>query len=534
MVANSKKSSSSRALKISVPNAAALLMAATFFGQLLGFLRTKLVNANFPIYGPHSTDAYFAAFNIPDFFFFTLSAGALGVALLPVLSDRLHSKGTKAVWEISTSIMNLLAIIMFILGVLTVIFAHQLIQYIVAPNLPPADIDTAATIMRFLAFNPLIFTISGILTSVQQSLGKFFFYAIAPLFYNTAIIVSIFVFKHNIGIVGLGIGALVGAILQLVIVVIGAYNSNFHWSFHIPWKNKDFRTVLKNLPPRSLDQGMDQIEAIVETHIASGLGVGSITNYNNAYILSTAPILLLGTAISTAVFPKLTNRLSQSRPDLFRKDFLKTIRVMIWISAPVVVTGYYCRGYLARLIYTQGNQEISIIFGYLTAAIFFGILYSLISRWFYAHKDTKTPLIVSVFTIIINVILAISLSRPSVYGVAGLAIAQSIVAGTEVAILTIIMLIKDHKLLNGEFIKGLVRIVSVTGFSIVAGFIMISIFPLYINEKGIFVLGSRLLFIAGVTISVHIIVSALFDIEEVKPVIRRLKQIVFKPVKWGV
>ena len=533
MSATVETSQNKKGIKLSVSNAAVLLMGATFFGQLLGFLRTKLVNANFPIYGPHSTDAYFAAFNIPDFFFFTLSAGALGVALLPVLSDRLHAKGSKSVWEISVSLMNLLAIVMFVIGVLTIIFANQLIRYIVAPHLPPSDIDTAANIMRLLAFNPLLFTISGILTSVQQAFGKFFFYAIAPLFYNTSIIISIFVFKHNIGIVGLGIGALIGAIIQLLIVILGAYNSNFHWSFHIRWRNKDFRTVLKNLPPRSLDQGMDQVEAIVETHIASGLGVGSITNYNNAYILSTAPILLLGTAISTAAFPRLTSRLSQKRPDLFRKDFLKIVRVMIWLSAPIVVVSYYCRGYLARLIYTQGNQQISMIFGALTIAIFFGIMYSIISRWFYAHKDTKTPLIVSVFTILLNVVLAILLSNPHNYGVVGLALAQSIVSATEVAILVIIMLIKDHHLINKDFLSGIIRIISVTGFSIVAGFIMISLLPLYINEKGIFVLGSRVALIAIVTFGVHILASAVFDLEEVKPFLRRLKNLVTKPVNWG-
>ena len=531
---NKSSATTRRRTKIlSVPNAAFLLMASMFLGQVLGFLRTKLVNANFSIYGAHSTDAYFAAFNIPDFFFFTLSAGALSVALLPVLSDRLHKGGSKAVWDISTSLLNLLAIIMLILGILTEIFANQLIRYIVAPHLPPADIRTAATIMRFLAFNPLLFTISGIITTAQQSFGKFFFYAIAPLLYNTAIIISIFVFKDNIGIIGLGLGALAGAVIQLVVVLLGLINSNFHWSFKILWRNKDFHTVLRNIPPRSLDQGMDQVEAIVETHIASGLGVGSITNYNNAYILSTAPILLLGTAISTAAFPKLTSRLTQNRPDLFRKDFLKVLRVMIWLGAPLVVVAYYCRGYLARLIYTQGNEQISLIFGYLSFAIFSGILYSIISRWFYAHKDTKTPLIVSIFTIALNVILAVTLSRPSVYGVAGLALAQSIVATTEVLALMTIMVIRDRKLINWNFIKGLIRIISVTGFSIIAGYIMISFFPLYINEKGVFVLGSRVALITLVTFSVHIGVSALFDLDEVRPLIYRLKEIVMKPISFG-
>jgi putative peptidoglycan lipid II flippase len=279
---------------------------------------------------------------------------------------------------------------------------------------------------------------------------------------------------------------------------------------------------------------MDQVENIVETHIASGLGSGNITYWSNAYILSTAPILLVGTAISTAAFPRLNARLSQNRPDLFRKDFLMVLRAMIWIAAPIVIVSYFCRGYLARLIYTNGNIQIATVFGFLAAAIFFRIIYSLISRWFYAQKDTITPLLVSLFVIALNVFLAITLSRPGAYGVAGLALAQSIVAAVEVLILSIIMLIRDPKLFDAQFWGGVWRIMSVTGFSVVAAFIMISVYPLGLNDKGIFELGTKLLLIAGVTFSVHVSVSALFGLDEVKPLFRRLRKIILNPIKLGL
>lgn len=516
--------------RISIGNIAALLVATSLIGQLLGFLRTKLVNANFPTSGPQGTDAYFAAFSVPDFFFFTLAAGALGVAFMPVLSDRLYSGNKKSVWELSASLMNFLAMIMGGVAVVILLFAQPLIEHVVAPGLPPEEVGNAVTIMRLLAINPLLFTISGVLTSVQQTMGRFFFYAIAPLFYNLTIIASIFIFKDNLGLVGLGVGALIGGILQLVIVMFGLWKLNFHWRPKIMWKSKDFHTVLRNLPPRSLDQGIDQVSNIIETRIASGLGSGSITYWNNAFILSTAPILLIGTAISTAAFPRLNERLSQGRPDLFRRDFLMVLRAMIWITAPIVIISFFARGYLARLIYTNGNQQISIIFGFLTAAIFFRIIYALVSRWFYAQKDTKTPLFVSLFTIALNISLAYTLAKPSAYGVAGLALAQSIVAAIEVFILGIIMLIRDHKLFDASFLGGVFKTLSVSGFSVVAAFIMVSLYPLQIDDTGILTLGTKLILIAAVTLSVHVGVSALFGLEEVKPVFRRISKIVLKPI----
>lgn len=523
--------SAKKSRRVPLANIAGLLVATSLAGQILGFLRTKLVNANFPATGPHSTDAYFAAFNIPDFFFFTLAAGALGVAFMPVLSDRLHRGDRKGVWELSASLMNFLAIIMFVVAIIILVFARPLIQHVVAPHLTHDQQNNAVAIMRLLAFNPLLFTLSGVLTSVQQTMGRFFFYALAPLFYNLSIIVSIYIFRHNIGLVGLGVGALIGGIVQLLVVALGTSKLNFHWHRHINWRSSDFRTILKQLPPRSLDQGIDQLESIVETNFATRLGAGSVTFYNNAYILQTAPILLIGTAISTAAFPRLNARLSQGRPDLFRKDFLMILRAMIWITMPVVILCYFARGYLARLIYTQGNDTIASIFGFLAFAIFFRVVYTIISRWFYAQKDTRTPLFVSIFTISFNVFLAWKLARPSAYGVQGLALAQAIVAATEVLILTSIMLWRDRGLFNAAFWGGVLRTISVTGFSVVAGFIMLSLYPLSLNDRGFVTLGSKLALIAAVIFGVHIGMSALFGLEEVRPFLSKVRKFILKPIK---
>lgn len=517
--------------RLSLTNVASLLIATAFAGQLLGFLRTKLVNGNFPTIGPHSTDAYFAAFTIPDFFFFTLAAGALGVAFMPVLSDRLHRGDRRGMWQLSNSLMNLLAIVMFFVGIFILVFARPLIKHVVAPGLSPPQLNTATEIMRLLAFNPLLFSISGVLSSVQQTMGRFFFYAAAPLFYNLTIIASIFIFKHNIGLVGLGVGALVGAVIQLIVVAVGLYKLGFHWRPRILWKSDDFHGILHNLPPRSLDQGVDQVENIVETHIASGLGTGNITFYNNAFILSTAPIILLGTTISTAAFPRLNSRLSHGRPDLFRKDFLMVLRAMIWIAAPTVVICFFARGYLARMIYTKGSPQIATIFGFLVGAIFFRIIYAIISRWFYAQKDTRTPLLVSLFAIALNVALAVTLARPSMYGVAGLALAQSIVAAVEVFILSVVMLLRDHKLFDATFWSGVVKIASVTGFSVLTAFVMISAYPLELADRGVVALGTKLVVISAATFGVHIAMSVLFGLEEVRPVINRMRKIILTPIK---
>ncbi len=413
--------------RIPLSNVALLLIGSALVGQVLGFLRIRLINGNFLAAGPHSTDAYFAAFNIPDFFFYTISAGVLGVAFIPVLADRLQKGDRKGMWELSASLLNLLSIVMGVVALVIFIFAEPLIHHVVAPNLNPTQLHDAVIIMRFLALNPLLFTVSGILVSVQQTLGRFFFYALAPLFYNVCIIISIYLFRHtSFGLKGLGLGALVGAILQLLVVCLGLIGTRFSWRPKIIWRGGDLKLVLKQLPPRSLDQGMDQLQTIVETNFARRLGEGNITFYNNASTLQAAPTLLIGTAISTAAFPRLAARISQGRPDLFRRDFLRILRFMIWVTIPVVIVSYFGRGYLARILFAKNATQIALIFGFLTLAIFFRTMYTIISRWFYARKDTKTPLFVSVFTIALNIFLAAVLARQNSYGIAGLALSSSL------------------------------------------------------------------------------------------------------------
>lgn len=528
--------------KVSVGGAATLLVVTAMIGQVLGFLRVKFINANFDALGPNSTDAFFAAFKIPDFFFYTVAAGALGVAFIPVLADRLEEKDRKGAWDLSSSLLNLLAVAMAVVGLILFVFAEQFIHYVVAPNMSPEQLNNAVIIMRLIAFNPLLFTITGILTATQQTMGRFFFYAIAPLFYNLSIIISAMIFSNvypnnggpwNLGLVGLGVGALVGAILQLVVVFFGMGGLKFRWRPKINFSSEHFRKVLRQLPPRSVDQGLDSINSIVETNFARRLGTGYLSYYENAYVLHTAPILLIGSTISTAAFPRMSERLSQGRRDLFRKEFLQILRIMIWITVPVVVVSFFARGYLARIIFSRDAPEIAAIFGFLCMAIFFRVIYSIISRYFYAQKDTWTPLIVSIFAIALNIFLAWQLSRPWNYGVAGLAMAQSIVAAVEVFILFSIMLYFDRKLFDRNFWGGVWRIMSVTGFSIVAAYTMVQIFPLQSGDIGFVTLGVKLSLITLVTGLTHLGLSSLFGLEEAEPVIRKLKQLsraVLKPI----
>ena len=512
--------------RVSLGSAAALLAGTSFIGIFLGVLRTKLINANFNVF---TSDAYFAAFKIPDLIFFSLASGALGVAFLPVLSDQLQ-KSKNAAWDVTSYILNFLGIIALVASVLLIVFANPLMTHVVAPGFTPEQLELSVAIMRIVSVNIFIFAISTILSTVQQAVGRFFFIAIAPLFYNSAIIVSIFVFNNSLGVVGLSVGVAIGAIMQLLVVALGMVGLKFRYKPSIDFKNKSFIEVLRLLPARAIDQGIDSINAIIETRFASRLVTGSVSWYENALVLHNAPVMLIGNAISTAAFPRLTELLSRGREDLFRKEFVYVLRTMIWIALPVIIVAFFGRAYLARIIFARSSSEIAMIFGFLCIAVFFRIIYTLISRYFYAHKDTKTPLYVSLFVIGLNIFLAYNLAKPDAYGIVGLALAQSIVAATEVIILVLIMMRRDPKLFTDLFLQSLIKLLAVSGFTAVASFILIQILPLASTDTG-FVLIAELSIIAFFAFSVHILMSYVFGLPEAKTVVNKAKRIALGAIK---
>ena len=530
--------------RLNVKLAATILAGSTLLSSLLGFFRDRLLNSaympseNGALAGyPVGLDAYTAAFMVPDFMFAVLVSGALSVTFIPVFNERWVKGNKQSAWQISSSMINFMALITMAASVLIIIFADPLMKYLIAPGLSESGHALAVSMMQVIAVNPFIFAVAAVIASIQQAVGRFMFCALAPMLYNVGIIIGTVWFTSGVnlfgwqifdgGIMGVALGVVLGSFLQLIVSAVGLAGLGFDYNFKIYWRNKGFRKVLSLLPARSVDQGMDYVVSLVEVNLASRLADGTVRAYQQALTLHMMPINLIGVAISNAAFPQLTEHLGEGRNDLFQKDLRSLLRIIFWMALPVSVVIFFTRGYVVHFIRNGGNQLIAGILGCLVVAILFRTIYHMAARAFYARQDTKTPLYISIFSITLNIILAIVLSMVLKMGAYGLAWAQSTVAVLEVVVLLAVMNRQMPKLFDMTFVRAIFKMIIAGTVTGVVCYVAVLIMPFRYHDDSFFSAFPKFVIISLVSFGTYAAASKWLKLPEIDPILARLKKVLF-------
>ena len=530
--------------RLNVKLAATIMASSTLLSSLLGFFRDRLLNSaympskNGALAGyPVGLDAYTAAFMVPDFMFAVLVSGALSVTFIPVFNERWVKGNKQSAWQISSSMINFMALITMAASVLIIIFADPLMKYLIAPGLSESGHALAVSMMQVIAVNPFIFAVAAVIASIQQAVGRFMFCALAPMLYNVGIIIGTVWFTGGVnlfgwqifdgGIMGVALGVVLGSFLQLIVSAVGLAGLGFDYNFKIYWRNKGFRKVLSLLPARSVDQGMDYVVSLVEVNLASRLADGTVRAYQQALTLHMMPINLIGVAISNAAFPQLTEHLGEGRNDLFQKDLRSLLRIIFWMALPMSVVIFFTRGYVVHFISNGGDQLIAGILGCLVVAILFRTIYHMAARAFYARQDTKTPLYISIFSISLNIILAIVLSMVLKMGAYGLAWAQSTVAVLEVVVLLAVMNRQMPKLFDMTFVRAIFKMILAGIVTGVVCYIGVLVLPFRYHDDSFFSAFPKFVIISMVSFGTYAAASKWLKLPEIDPILARLKKVLF-------
>ena len=284
------------------------------------------------------------------------------------------------------------------------------------------------------------------------------------------------------------------------------------------------------LPTRSVDQGIDYVTGIINTNLASRMGEQSIRAFQQASSLRGMPVNLIGVAISTAFYPKLSDEAGKNDEAAFRDTLRSALSAIAWIALPVSIVAFFIRGYVVFFIKNGGDSKIASVLGAFVVAIFTQSLYHIVARGYYARQKLKKPLIISLIAFVVQVAFALLFSFLN-YGPEGLAHSVSISALFEVIVLLIVEnRDMNHALLNRNFWRTMAKILLASIITGAVSYILTKLLPLRATDISFFAVFPKFCVIVGGSAIVYVLTCLAFGVEEVKPVIAKISKILFKNV----
>jgi putative peptidoglycan lipid II flippase len=512
--------------KQTVGSAALVISGAYLLSRLLGLLRDRLLIAHFGVGA--TLDAYMAAFSLPDLLFTLLVSGAFAVTFIPVFTKEMKRGEDSEAWDMSSTLLNLLVIVTVVAAILGIIFASPIVS-VMAAGFHGSEHDLTVQLTRIMLLTPIFFAISSVFGSIQQAKGRFLIYALASVLYNVGIIFGILVFAHRWGIYGVAWGVVLGTVLQAALQWGGLMGLGVRYRPILRLRLAPVRRVLWLMVPRAIDQGIDQINYVIEKAIGSTLTAGSVTAYTLANNLKNVPLSLIGASITTAVFPRLSVNVADGKKEEMADDVSRTARFILFLSLPSAAFVIVARGYIVRILYGFGNVATANALGWFAGTIVFASLFFLVARIFFAYQDTRTPLIVSLITVGINVYLSFALSHR--FGVSGLAMAGSIIDAFETIVLVVILQRRKIPIGLGRIISGSWRMfIATVAMGLTLFELIHSIVPLYATDRGFLVVAPKFALITAAALGVYAAVCYLLRLQEGAWFLRRLRELLARPL----
>jgi len=508
-----------------VTGGAFLIAFFSLLSKLFGLLRERLIAHNFG--ASELSDIYYAAFRLPDLIFNTLVLGALTSAFIPVF-QKVWLKNKKEGLLLANSVLNLFLLLIGFLVVIAVIFTPQIVP-LITPGFADWQLEQTVKLTRIMLLAIIFFVGSNLIGGILNSWKRFFSFSLAASFYNIGIIIGIIIFYPKFGLIGLAWGVFLGAFLHLIVQLPEVFKCGWRYQFFLKWTS-DLKKILKLMLPRTIGLAAGQINLVVITMIASTLSAGSIAVFNLANNLQSLPVSLFAVSLAVAVFPTFTQAVTEKNQELFKKNFSVSLRRILFLLIPISVLLVILRAQIVRIILGTGAFDWNNTYytaqtlGFFALSLFAQGLIPLLARSFYAFEDTKTPMTISILSILLNIVLSWFLSHA--LGVMGLALAFSFSSIVNMLLLYIVLHFRIEHINDTLIFNSLIKI---SFNSLIAGITTYGslhlLAPLVNMHSflGVFIQGCGAGLIGLLT---YLILSILFKLDEVQIIKKLLKKFI--------
>ncbi|HEY70394.1 MAG TPA: murein biosynthesis integral membrane protein MurJ [Anaerolineae bacterium] len=430
-----------------IARAAGVVMVGFVLSSLTGLAKWVLVSHGFGTGA--EIDAFNAANRVPDLLFNLMAAGALASAFIPTFTSFLTQDDRSGGWRLASSIANLVFVVMSAAAVVVWFLAPWLVRYVLAPGFDGAQITLTVNLLRLLLPTAVIYGISGLLMGVLNAHQHFLLPALAPTMSWLGWILGVLVLAPRMGIMGLAWGVVVGAVMHLLVQLpaLPRRKPRYHLTFGL--RNPAVRQVGRLIPPRLLGSAVVQINFLVNTMLASMQPIGSLTGITLGFVLMLMPQGVIAQAIAIAALPTFSEQVARGEIKEMRSSLASTLRGVVFLALPASLGLILLRRPLVAVLFQRGafdaqsTEQVSWALLWFAAGLVGHSLLEIVSRAFYAMKDTKTPAFVGTAAMTLNVIFSLAFSALFVrlgwmpHG--GLALANSLATAIESAVLLWLM-----------------------------------------------------------------------------------------------
>jgi putative peptidoglycan lipid II flippase len=462
-----------------VTRAAGVIGIATLASRILGFVRDMILAWFFG--AGRLSDAFFVAFRIPNLLRRLLAEGTLTMAFIPVFAEYLQKGGRDEAFKMARSAIRTLSVILVVVTIAGIAGAPSLI-YIIAPGFTGETYDLTVLLTRIMFPYVFFICLVALAMGILNTMGHFAAPAFAPVLLNVGIICGALVFAPLMEepVTGLGIGVIIGGVLQLLLQFPFLIKKGFNFWEKAPLYHTGIKKIALLMGPAVFGAAVYQINILIGTMLASLLPEGSVSFLYYADRLVQFPLGIFAISLSVAVLPSLARQASAKDFTALENTFSFAMRLVFFIAIPSTIGLIILREPIVALLFGRGEFDAASVQMTAYALLYYALgLYAfsavrIVVSTFYALQDTKTPVKMATISIIANILFALILMGPMKHG--GLALATSLASMINLALLTRVLkkrmgglawkkiIVSAGKSLAGSLLMGIFLLQILNGF----------------------------------------------------------------------
>jgi putative peptidoglycan lipid II flippase len=423
--------SSSPSASAHFARSAGVIGAATMTSRVLGLVRDQVLAFLFG--AGDQMDAYNIAFRIPNLVRDLFAEGAMSAAFVPTFTRTLTNEGRDRAWRLGNLVVNALLLATGLIVAAGMVFAVPITTAFASAYADvPGKLELTVSLTRIMFPFLVLVAVATALMGMLNSLHRFFVPAMSPAMFNVGSIVCTLGLAPVMPALGLpvivapAIGVLVGGFLQMAVQWPSLRREGYRYRPVLDFRDEGLRRVLVLMGPGAVGLAAVQINLLVNSILATGEGTSAVSALNYAFRLMYLPIGLFGVSIATAVIPTLSRHAAKSDAAGMRDTISSGLRMMLMLNVPATVGLMVLATPIIALIYEHGAFTPAHTAATAAALAFYApglVGYSAVKiavPSFYSLHDSRTPVIVSGITVLLNVVLNVTLVR--VLGFTGLAL----------------------------------------------------------------------------------------------------------------